>query len=87
MLCSLCLIILSVGNLNPNRDWNQFAEESGLSKAQTRKRIVGMAINLADVARQLQAAGAFVADPLVDEIVRLAEQRSAVTIRRLCESQ
>jgi serine/threonine-protein kinase HipA len=65
------------------RHWDQFAEEAGLSKAQTRKRILGMASKLPEVARQLQATEAFVAEPLVEAIVGLVEQRSALTIRRL----
>ena len=65
------------------RHWDQFAEEAGLSKAQTRKRILGIASKLPEVARQLQATAAFVAEPLVEAIVGLVEQRSALTIRRL----
>ena len=65
------------------RHWDQFAEEAGLSKAQTRKRILGMASKLPEAAKQLQATKAFVAEPLIDEIVRLVEERSALTIRRL----
>ena len=53
------------------RHWDQFAEEAGLSKAQTRKRILGMASKLPVVARQLQATAAFVAEPLVEAIVGL----------------
>ena len=68
------------------RHWDQFAAEAGLSRAQTRKRILGMLRMLPRAARALQTTTEFVNEPLVAQIVALIEQRSALTARRLSES-
>jgi serine/threonine-protein kinase HipA len=65
------------------RHWEQFAQAADLSKAQTKKRVLRMAHDLPGVARQLQASAQFTGQPVVDRIVSLIEQRSALTARRL----
>ena len=67
------------------RHWEQFAESVGLSKAQTKKRILEIATLLPIAARQLQSNSnyAFAGEAIVEQIVALIEQRSALTIRRL----
>lgn len=66
-----------------SRQWEQFAEAAGLARTQTRKRILGMAHVLPTVGRALQATPAFAGSPLIERIVTLIEQRSALTARRL----
>ncbi|KGH24259.1 MULTISPECIES: HipA domain-containing protein [Comamonas] len=60
------------------RHWEQFAEESGLAKAATRKRLQQLAKELPAAARKLQAAPSH-----GNAIVQLIEQRCALTLRRL----
>jgi len=67
------------------RHWAQFAQAAGLSKAQTRKRVLNMAQELPLAARQLQASPAFADQPIVVKIVAMIEQRSELTLRRLLE--
>ena len=67
------------------RHWEQFAEAAGLARAQTRKRILGMAQALPRAARTLQATPMFAGEPLIEQIAALIEQRAALTIRRLTE--
>lgn len=69
------------------RHWDRFAQAAGLSVAQTRKRILGLCQRLPHVARTLQASAdnEFTGNPLVEQIVQLIEQRSALTIRRLTD--
>lgn len=69
------------------RHWDQFAEGAGLSRAQTRKRILELARRLPLVARTLQSAPEreFAGNALIEQIVTLIEQRAALTIRRLTE--
>jgi serine/threonine-protein kinase HipA len=67
------------------RHWAQFADAAGLSKAQTRKRVLRLAQDLPAATRQLQASPAFADQPVVARIVALIEQRSALTARRLLE--
>lgn len=67
------------------RHWGQFAEAAGLARAQTRKRIIGMAQALPAAARTLQAAPMFAGAPVIERIVNLIEQRAALTVRRLTE--
>lgn len=67
------------------RHWDRFAQEAGLSKAQTKKRILRIAQNLPATARQLQASQPFADHPLIEKIVALIEQRAALTVRRLTE--
>ena len=67
------------------RHWEQFAEESGLAKAQTRKRILELAKLLPPAARKLQSEPErkFNGNALVEQIITLIEQRCALTIQRL----
>ncbi|WP_374566727.1 HipA domain-containing protein, partial [Nitrosomonas sp.] len=71
------------------RHWDQFAESTGLGRAQTRKRILELAQSLPEIARQLQSKKelGFAENPLVERIIALIEQRAALTIRRLTEPQ
>ncbi|MFN3731386.1 type II toxin-antitoxin system HipA family toxin [Comamonas testosteroni] len=67
------------------RHWEQFAEEAGLAKAATRKRLQTLAAELPTAARKLQAAPqhGFVGNAVVEQIMQLIEQRCALTLRRL----
>lgn len=65
------------------RHWEQFAQAAGLSKAQTKKRVLRTAQDLPGVARQLQTSAPFVGQTIVNKIIALIEQRSAMTARRL----
>ena len=67
------------------RHWEQFAEAAGLSKAQTKRRVLRIAEDLPSVARQLKASPTFQGQPMSAQIVALIEQRSALTMRRLLE--
>jgi serine/threonine-protein kinase HipA len=69
------------------RHWEQFAQAAGLSKAQTRKRVLRMAQNLPRVAGELQLSPPFAGQPIVAGIVAVIAQRSALTMRRLTESE
>ncbi|MDD4927873.1 MAG: type II toxin-antitoxin system HipA family toxin [Gallionella sp.] len=67
------------------RHWEQFATAVGLSVAQARKRILELARQLPLAARKLQSSPdhGFSNNRVVEQIVSLIEQRSALTIRRL----
>lgn len=65
--------------------WALFAQEAGLSIAQTKKRVLRLAQELPQVARQLQTLSSFAGQPIVDKIIALIEQRSALTVRRMLE--
>jgi len=67
------------------RHWEQFAEEAGLAKAATRKRLQELANELPITARKLQAAQqhGFAGNAVVEQIVQLIEQRCALTLRRM----
>ncbi|MEQ6470865.1 type II toxin-antitoxin system HipA family toxin [Comamonas sp. wu1-DMT] len=67
------------------RHWEQFAEEAGLAKAATRKRLQQLANELPAAARKLQAAPphGFAGNAVVKQIVQLIEQRCTLTLRRL----
>ncbi len=65
------------------RHWDRFADEAGLSKAQTRRRVVRFAETLPTVARELISDGRFARQPLLEKIVKLVEERSALAVRRL----
>jgi serine/threonine-protein kinase HipA len=67
------------------RHWGQFAQAAGLSKVQTKKRVLRMAQDLPAAARQLQTSPPFADQAIVTKIVALIEQRSALTARRLLE--
>ena len=69
------------------RHWAQFAEAAGLSKAQTKKRVLRMAKDLPAAARQLQASPPFVGQSIVAKIAALIEQRAALTARRFLEGE
>jgi serine/threonine-protein kinase HipA len=63
--------------------WDQFADAAGLGKAPARKRIVALAKTLPTQARALQASPGFDGVAVVDQIVKLIDQRCALTIKRL----
>lgn len=67
------------------RHWEQFAEESGLAKAATRRRLQQLATELPLAACKLQAAPqhGFAGNAVVEQIVQLIEQRCALTLRRM----
>ncbi len=67
------------------RHWEQFAEEAGLAKAATRRRLLQLATELPAAARKLQVAPqhGFAGNAVVEQIVQLIEQRCALTLRRL----
>ncbi len=69
------------------RHWDQFAQQTGLSVAQTRRRTLDFARQLPLAARKLQAATGrgFADHPLVEQIIVLIDQRSALTVRRLTD--
>jgi serine/threonine-protein kinase HipA len=67
------------------RHWAQFADGAGLSKAQTKKRVLRLAQDLPTASRRLQASPAYADQPIVAKIVALIDQRSALTARRLLE--
>ena len=67
------------------RHWDQFAEGTGLAKAQAKKRILEVAKSLPATAHKLQSdpGRGFAGNTLIKQIVKLIEQRCALTIRRL----
>jgi serine/threonine-protein kinase HipA len=65
------------------RHWEAFFEAAELGAAQSRKRVIAVAVALPDAARALQAAPMFAAEPVVAKIVGLIERRAALTLRRL----
>jgi serine/threonine-protein kinase HipA len=67
------------------RHWDQFAQAAGLSIAQTRKRILDLALQLPLAARKLASVpnGEFTGHSLIEQIISLIEARSAQTIRLL----
>jgi serine/threonine-protein kinase HipA len=71
-----------------SRHWEQFAQDIGLSKAQTKRRILELARSLPTTARKLQAAPEhdFAGNAVVEQIVALIEQRCTLTIRRLSDT-
>lgn len=70
------------------RHWEQFASAAGLSGAQTRKRILELAHQLPMVAQKLRNSPDhnFSKNQVIEQIISLIEQRSALTIRRLSAS-
>lgn len=66
------------------RHWMQFAEGVGLTKSQSKRRILELARSLPTTARQLQsdARYGFSGNTVVEQINGLIEQRCAMTIRR-----
>ncbi|WP_043003104.1 HipA domain-containing protein [Comamonas testosteroni] len=67
------------------RHWEQFADEAGLAKAATRKRLQQLANELPAAARKLQTAPehGFAGNAVVEQIAQLIEQRCALTLWRL----
>jgi serine/threonine-protein kinase HipA len=67
------------------RHWDQFLEAVGLSRALARKRILALAKSMPTTARQLQSdpSRGFTSHGVIEQIVTLIEQRSALTLRRL----
>ena len=65
--------------------WEPFAEESGLAKAATRKRLQQLANDLPAAAGKQQAAPehGFADNAVVKQIVQLIEERCTLTLRRL----
>ena len=63
--------------------WDQFADAAGLGKAPARKRIVALAKTLPTQARALQTSPGFAGVAVVNQIVKLIDQRCALTIKRL----
>ena len=66
------------------RHWEQFAEGTGFTKAQAKRRIMELAKLLPATARKLRSdpGHSFGDNPVVDQINTLIEQRCALTIRR-----
>ena len=69
------------------RHWEQFAEGVGLTKAQTKRRILELAKSLPANARKLQSdpERGFARSAVVERINALIEQRCTLTIRRLTD--
>ena len=65
------------------RHWEQFAKAAGLSEAQAKKRVAGIAKQLPACTRRLQTEALYSDQPLVERIVLLIEQRCAITLERL----
>jgi serine/threonine-protein kinase HipA len=65
------------------KQWENFAEEAGLSKAQTKKRIITIANEMTRVASNVKKSQYFVNEPLIQKIVNLIEKRAKVTVQRL----
>ena len=70
------------------RHWEQFAEEAGLAKAASQKRVLALAQSLPAAARQLQAAPpyGFAKIAVVEQICALIEQRCRLTEQRLAKA-
>lgn len=67
-----------------DRHWDRFSEENGLGKAQVRKRVRELAIQLPKKARQTAGAQPEFADhPIVKRIIDLIDRRTALTLERL----
>ena len=69
------------------RHWEQFAQAAGLSKAQTKKRVLQIAQQLPAVARCIQGTAPFAGRPLINKMVELMDQRTALTSRRLTHGE
>jgi hypothetical protein len=67
------------------RYWEQFAQSVGLARAQAKKRILALAQSLPVIARKLQSDPErdFAGSAVVERIITLIGQRSALTTRRL----
>ena len=69
------------------RHWDQFADDAGLSRAQTRKRVMQIATAMPTAATQLRSAVPFADQPVIDSIVQLIGKRCELTVRRLTDKQ
>lgn len=69
------------------RHWDQFAEETGLAKAQAKRRILKLAKSLPATALKLRSdpRRGFAGNALVEQIITLIEHRCKLTIRRLTD--
>ncbi len=67
------------------RHWDQFAENAGLARSQTRKRILALAKSLPAAAHKLHSdpERGFTGNAVIERIIALIEQRCTLTIRRL----
>ena len=65
------------------RHWEQFAKAAGLSEAQARKRVAGIAKQLPACARRLQTDALYSDQQLVERIISLIEERCGITLERL----
>jgi serine/threonine-protein kinase HipA len=63
--------------------WDQFADAVGLGKAPARKRVLALAKALPTQARALQMSPGFAGVAVVHQIVKLIDQRCALTTKRL----
>ena len=68
------------------RHWEQFAEAAGLSKAQAKKRVLQITKKLSAKAHQVRASEGFCRRPIIDKIVKLIDERAALTHKRLAGS-
>jgi serine/threonine-protein kinase HipA len=71
------------------RHWEQFANDIGLSKAQTKRRVLELAGQLPSHARKLQTepGRGFANNAMVEQITVLIEQRCALMTRRLTKAE
>ena len=69
------------------KHWEQFAQEAGLAKAATLKRLKALAKSLPVDASKLQAAPqhGFVGNAVVEQITQVIEQRCALVLKRMGE--
>lgn len=67
------------------RHWDRFADQAGLAKAPTRKRVLAIAKSLPSIARKLQAdpSRGFMNQHIVQQIIDLLDQRCHLTQQRL----
>jgi serine/threonine-protein kinase HipA len=70
------------------RHWDQFAEETGLAKAQAKRRILKLAKSVPATALKLRSdpRRGFAGNALVEQIITLIQHRCKLTIRRLTDS-
>lgn len=66
-----------------SRHWDEFYEEAGLSKAQTRRRILHLAHHIPVAAQQLARTPPFAGQKITERIADLVRQRSTLTVQRL----
>ena len=69
------------------KHWDQFADDAGLSRAQTRKRVMQIATAMPTAATQLRSAAPFADQPVIDSIMQLIAKRCELTVRRLADKK